>query len=177
MTWQALKVGDGAREAVVANRHFLRLTAFALEAQAYRVISCLPNMSLVEGRRAERPILAMPLRPDADRALVEKANSRSRCEVQMIGRLVESVTEQLVSAVAADRGLSPEVVRTALDDAPLTPEEAAEKAAQRRREEEERRLQKYPRCKDLDNRAEREDCFDNNPVTKLYVESSFRGGR
>jgi protease-4 len=46
---------------------------------------------------------------------------------EMIGRLVESVTEQLVSAVAADRGLSPDAVRAALDEAPLTAEEALER--------------------------------------------------
>ncbi|MGA8047762.1 MAG: S49 family peptidase [Dermatophilaceae bacterium] len=46
---------------------------------------------------------------------------------EMVGRLVESVTEQLVSAVAADRGVTGDVVRSALDDAPLTAEDALER--------------------------------------------------
>ncbi|MFN2320978.1 MAG: signal peptide peptidase SppA [Dermatophilaceae bacterium] len=48
----------------------------------------------------------------------------STAQREMIGRLVESATEQLVSAVAADRGLSTDVVRAALEDAPLTAEDA-----------------------------------------------------
>ena len=46
---------------------------------------------------------------------------------EMVGRLVESVTEQLVATVAAERGLTPEAVRAALEEAPLTPEDALER--------------------------------------------------
>lgn len=46
---------------------------------------------------------------------------------EMVGRLVESVTERLVSDVAADRGVPGDVVRAALDDAPLTGEDALER--------------------------------------------------
>lgn len=43
---------------------------------------------------------------------------------EMLTRLVESVTEQLVADVAADRSLDPDAVRRAIADAPLTPEDA-----------------------------------------------------
>ena len=46
---------------------------------------------------------------------------------EMVGRLVESVTEQLVSAVSTDRGLSADDVRAALDDAPLSGPDALER--------------------------------------------------
>jgi protease-4 len=46
---------------------------------------------------------------------------------EMITRLLESVTDQLVSDVAADRGLPADEVRRALDDAPLTGADALER--------------------------------------------------
>jgi protease-4 len=46
---------------------------------------------------------------------------------EMTTRLVESITEQVVAAVAADRSLSSEDVRDAMSQAPLTPEEALDR--------------------------------------------------
>lgn len=46
---------------------------------------------------------------------------------EMVTRLVESVTEQLVADVAADRGVDQESVRAAMADSPLTPEQALER--------------------------------------------------
>ncbi|HHU08572.1 MAG TPA: signal peptide peptidase SppA [Intrasporangiaceae bacterium] len=46
---------------------------------------------------------------------------------EMLSRLVESATEQFVADVATDRGLDADVVRQALADAPLTPEDAVER--------------------------------------------------
>ncbi|WP_232549556.1 signal peptide peptidase SppA [Propioniciclava soli] len=43
---------------------------------------------------------------------------------EMLGRLVDSLTERLVADVAADRDVPAEEVRRALADAPLTPEDA-----------------------------------------------------
>jgi protease-4 len=45
---------------------------------------------------------------------------------EAVGRLVESLSDQLISAIAADRGLTPERVRELLDTGPLSPAEAVE---------------------------------------------------
>src|SRR5690606_25029338 len=46
---------------------------------------------------------------------------------EMLTRLVESITEQVVADIASDRNLEVEAVREAMDHAPLAPEDALER--------------------------------------------------